>query len=140
MAAAGNPCTSPGSTMQCGAAKRARKVLATIAFSYLGVSVGLAVLWVAIKVPASSPQAVASSLRTVAEASLRLPVFCVVPLVAINALLTAEIVVEMLRFGARWARLWSDKRHLVVVLAVWIALLSGQLGFVLVARQRLIGG
>ena len=97
-------------------------------------------LCVPIVVLANGPQAGVSFLRAVVESCLRLPIFCIVSLAALNALLTAEIVVELFRFGTRWTCSWSDKRHFIAVIVTWMALVSGQLGFALLARQRLLGG
>lgn len=115
----------------------ARKVLATAAFGYLGVT-GLVFVGLAMLSVISGPQAGVSHVRAVVESFLRFPRFGIVSLVAANALLTAEIMVEMVRFGTPLTRSWSDKRHLAVVLLTWIALASGQLLAVLVVRQHLM--
>lgn len=134
MVADDNLNTSPVAEMRGGAAKRARKVLAAIAFSYLGVTIGLAFLCGPTLALAYGPQAVVSFLRVALESILHLPLLGVVPLLAVNALLTAEIAVELFRFGTYWTRSWSDRRHLITVFFVWIALLSGQLSFAILAR------
>jgi hypothetical protein len=138
MVANANLGTPPSTRMQCGAAHRVRRVVAIIAFSYLGITSGLTVLCVPVIALTHGRQAVEQFFRAVIEACLRLPIFCVVSLVAINALLTSEIMMEMFRFGTSRTRTWSDKSHVIAVIVVWIALLSGQLWFALLSRQQML--
>ena len=139
MATDNNPRVSPSTEMRRGAGRRARKALAVIAFSYLGVYAITALCVPPILYLTNGPQTTALLVRTIAESFLRLPMPCVVLFVAFNALLTAEIVVELLRFGSHRTRSWSDAKHVAVVLLAWIVFLSGQLPFALVAQQRLLG-
>lgn len=127
---------SPGA--DCRAALRARKLLATIAFSYLGISI-LALLCIPLIFLLRGPQAMVSVVDTVVDSFLRLPMLWLVLFVSFASLLNAEIVVELFRFGMDRARLWSDRRHIVAVLVTWVAWFSVQLGTILIVRQSLIG-
>jgi hypothetical protein len=124
-----NPCKLPSTDKAPAAPKGsawcARRILAAIAF----VTFGLIWFSVSVTVLVSGPSAVASFFH--------LPMFCWVPLVVLNTLLTAEIVVELFRLGTQWSRSWSDKRHLIIVLIVWIVLLTGQLHFALLAHKAI---
>lgn len=124
-----NPCKLPSTdkppATPKGSAGRARIILAAIAF----VTFGLIWFSVSVTVLVSGPSVVA--------AFFRLPIFCLVPLIVLNTLVTAEIVVELFRLGTHWSRSWSDKRHLITVLTVWIVFFAGQLHFALLARKAI---
>jgi hypothetical protein len=114
----------PPATLK-GSAGRARRILAAIAFSTFGL------IWfsVSVSVLVSGPSAVASFFH--------LSVFCWVPVVVLNSLVTAEIVVELFRLGTHRSRSWSDKRHLITVLVVWTVLFAGQLHMALLAHTAI---
>lgn len=134
MAADQNPCTSRGTDLPRKAVKRARIVLVCIAFAELG----LLLLCLPILVLARGPEGAARLLKAALESCLRLPLLFLVPCVAFQALLSAEIMVESIRFGSRATRSWSDTRHVITVLLTWMALLLGQLSFTLAARHQLL--
>ena len=114
--------------------KGVRNVLAAMAFC----SLSIAILCLPVTVLAIGPRGVVSLLHAALESFLRLSLLYIIPFVAFNALLTAGIIVEMFRLGMDWTRSWSDNRHIVIVAITWAAVLSGQLAFVLAARQHLM--
>ena len=132
MAADEITCLSPSSDMPSdtthGSAGHTRRILAAIAF----VTFGFIWFWVLAILFACGPAVVVSFFR--------FSLFLIVPLVGLNALVTAEIVVDLFCFGTHRSRCWSDKRHFITVLIIWIVFFGGQLSFALLARQQLLGG
>lgn len=130
------PSTDTPSAAPGGSAGRARKILAVMALAWLGLYVASTMVLVV----ANGPEAGLSLFRDAVVSLLRLPLVCIVPLVALNSLLTAEIIVEMLRFRGFRSRPWSDKRHFLTVLVIWIVLFGGQFLFALAAHRQLLEG
>jgi hypothetical protein len=128
-------CDASSNTKPPEAATHTRRILAAVAFSYLGGAIVLMFLCGAITLVTGDPQAIVSLSRAMLESCLRLPLLCMLSLVAVTALLTAEIVVELFRFGTHYTRAWSDKTHLFAVLVVWIALCSVQLPIAMLLRR-----
>jgi hypothetical protein len=109
-----------------GSAWRTRGILAATTFVVFGM------IWLSVSV------AVFVSGSSVVTWFFHLPTFCWMPLVALNALVSAEIVVELFRLGTHRIHSWSDKRHLITVLLIWIVLFAGQFHMALLAHNSLL--
>jgi hypothetical protein len=110
-----------------GPVRRGRRIAAATAFVAFGV------IWVGVSITLAVWGAKA------VESFLGLPMVCLVALAALNGLITAEIVVELFRFGTR-SRSWTDKRHFISVVAAWMIFLTGQLALVVFMRQQILRG
>ena len=129
------PCATAGKSV-----RRVRKLLAAIAIAYFALF-GSAVL---AAVMAGGPPAIESYVRRAVHITACIPVFWLVACVALNSLLTAVLVVEMLQHKT-WPlhrvcprRLWSDRKHFTVVLILWMCLFAGQLTIVVAMRNNQI--
>jgi hypothetical protein len=120
-----------------GWARRLRVILAVMACVFLGLDV-LLTISLAVVCFARGPAATESCLRAAIASCLHLPAVFLVPLVVLNALLTAEFAAELLRFGDRRRRLWSDKRHIITVLILWVIFSAGQLPATLIVRRSIL--
>jgi hypothetical protein len=112
----------------CGSSRSVRQVSAVTAYVVFGL------IWLTTSV------VILAGGRAAVVSFFRLPLFAIVLAVALNAMVTAEIAVELFRLGTRWTRHWSDRRHLITVLFVWLVLVSGQLTAAMAVRSSLLNG